>query len=121
MKQLIIGLLGVVVLVGVLLVSNYNSIQTQDEAVTASASEMLNQYKRRADLIPNLVKTVQASSDFERQVLQDVVNARAKVGQMNINVSDLSDPHCSPNSSRRRLNSAPRSPACWQYQNAIRI
>lgn len=75
MKQLIIGLLGVVVLVGVLLVSNYNSIQTQDEAVTASASEMLNQYKRRADLIPNLVKTVQASSDFERQVLQDVVNA----------------------------------------------
>lgn len=92
MKQLIIGLLGVVVLVGVLLVSNYNSIQTQDEAVTASASEMLNQYKRRADLIPNLVKTVQASSDFERQVLQDVVNAPAKVGQMNISVSDLSDP-----------------------------
>ncbi len=66
----------------------YNSIQQKDEAVTASWAEVLNQYKRRADLIPNLVKTVQGYAQHERQVLTDVTNARAKVGQIQVNAND---------------------------------
>ena len=66
----------------------YNSIQQKDEAVKAGWSEVLNQYKRRADLIPNLVKTVQGYADQEAKVLTDVTNARARVGQINVNADD---------------------------------
>ena len=66
----------------------YNSIQQKDEAVKAGWSEVLNQYKRRADLIPNLVKTVQGYADQEAKVLTDVTNARARVGQVNVNADD---------------------------------
>ena len=66
----------------------YNSIQQKDEAVKAGWSEVLNQYKRRADLIPNLVKTVQGYAQHERQVLTDVTNARARVGEINVNADD---------------------------------
>ena len=64
------------------------SIQQKDEAVKAGWSEVLNQYKRRADLIPNLVKTVQGYADQEARVLTDVTNARARVGQINVNADD---------------------------------
>ena len=60
----------------------YNTIQSQDEAVKASWSEVVNQYKRRADLIPNLVKTVQAFADQEKTVLLGVTEARARVGSI---------------------------------------
>lgn len=66
----------------------YNTIQQKDEAVKAGWSEVLNQYKRRADLIPNLVKTVQGYAQQERQVLTDVTNARSRVGQINVNADD---------------------------------
>jgi LemA protein len=66
----------------------YNAIQQKDEAVKAGWSEVLNQYKRRADLIPNLVKTVQGYAQQERQVLTDVTNARARVGQIQVNADD---------------------------------
>jgi len=66
----------------------YNSIQQKDEAVKAGWSEVLNQYKRRADLIPNLVKTVQGYANQEAKVLTDVTNARARVGQINVNADD---------------------------------
>jgi LemA protein len=66
----------------------YNSIQQKDEAVKAGWSEVLNQYQRRADLIPNLVKTVQGYAQHERQVLTDVTNARARVGQIQVNAED---------------------------------
>ena len=66
----------------------YNAIQQKDEAVQAGWSEVLNQYKRRADLIPNLVNTVQGYAQHESQVLTDVTNARAKVGQVNVNADD---------------------------------
>src|SRR3970040_2431296 len=58
----------------------YNTIQTQDEAVTAAWSEVVNQYQRRADLIPNLVNTVKGFAAQEEQVLLGVTNARARVG-----------------------------------------
>jgi LemA protein len=66
----------------------YNTIQQKDEAVNAGWSEVLNQYKRRADLIPNLVKTVQGYAQHEQQVLTDVTNARSRVGQVNVNAND---------------------------------
>ncbi|HEY0861436.1 MAG TPA: LemA family protein [Pseudoxanthomonas sp.] len=66
----------------------YNTIQQKDEAVKAGWSEVLNQYKRRADLIPNLVKTVQGYAQQERQVLTEVTNARARVGQIQVNADD---------------------------------
>ncbi len=66
----------------------YNTIQQKDEAVKAGWSEVLNQYKRRADLIPNLVKTVQGYANQEAKVLTDVTNARARVGQINVNADD---------------------------------
>ncbi len=66
----------------------YNAIQQKDEAVNAGWSEVVNQYKRRADLIPNLVNTVQGYAQQERQVLTEVTNARAKVGQIQVNADD---------------------------------
>jgi len=66
----------------------YNQIQQKDEAVNAGWSEVLNQYKRRADLIPNLVSTVKGYAAHESQVLTAVTEARAKVSQINVNASD---------------------------------
>ena len=66
----------------------YNAIQQKDEAVKAGWSEVINQYKRRADLIPNLVNTVQGYAQQERQVLTEVTNARSKVGQIQVNADD---------------------------------
>lgn len=63
----------------------YNEIQRQDEAVKASWSQVLNVYKRRADLIPNLVATVKGYAQQEQTVLLGVTEARAKVGQIQVN------------------------------------
>ncbi|HTD90621.1 MAG TPA: LemA family protein, partial [Burkholderiales bacterium] len=57
----------------------YNTLQTTDEQVKAAWSEVLNQYKRRADLIPNLVKTVEGFAAQEKDVLLGVTKARASV------------------------------------------
>jgi LemA protein len=66
----------------------YNQIQGKDEAVKAGWSEVLNQYKRRADLIPNLVNTVKGYASHEERVLTEVTEARAKVSQINVNAND---------------------------------
>jgi LemA protein len=66
----------------------YNQIQSKDEATKAAWSEVLNQYKRRADLIPNLVNTVKGYAAQEKEVLIRVTEARAKVGQINVNADD---------------------------------
>ncbi|MDP2832919.1 MAG: LemA family protein [Pseudomonadota bacterium] len=60
----------------------YNTLQTQDEAVKAGWSEVLNQYQRRADLVPNLVNTVKGYAAHEARVLTEVTAARARVGQV---------------------------------------
>ena len=70
----------------------YNSIQALDEDVKASWSEVQNQYQRRADLIPNLVSTVQGYAKHEKDTLQAVIEARSKATQTNIDASKLSDP-----------------------------
>jgi len=66
----------------------YNQIQQKDEAVKAGWSEVLNQYKRRADLIPNLVSTVKGYAAHEQQVLTQVTEARARVGQIDVDADD---------------------------------
>ena len=71
---------------------DYNNIQNQDEAVAASWSEVVNQYKRRSDLVPNLVNTVKGYASHEKDVLTQVTDARAKVGSVQINADQLSDP-----------------------------
>ena len=60
----------------------YNSLQTQDEQVKSAWSEVINQYQRRADLIPNLVNTVKGYAAQEQQVLLGVTQARSKVGSI---------------------------------------
>ena len=66
----------------------YNQIQQKDEAVKAGWSEVLNEYKRRSDLIPNLVNTVKGYAQQEKDVLLGVTEARAKVSQINVNADD---------------------------------
>lgn len=71
---------------------DYNGIQTQDEKVSASWSEVINQYKRRSDLVPNLVNTVKGYATHEKEVFTQVTEARAKVGSTQINADQLTDP-----------------------------
>ena len=92
MRIFSICLLVLVVIISTALIKSYNTIQKSDGAVIASASEMLNQYQRRTDLVPNLVNTVKGYSDYEQKVLQEVVEARASIGQIKINEQTLSDP-----------------------------
>lgn len=70
----------------------YNEVITRDEAVKAAWAEVQNQYQRRADLVPNLVKTVKGAANFEKETLQAVVEARAKVGQVKVDASTIDDP-----------------------------
>ena len=70
----------------------YNKLVTLEEGVSSAWSQVENQYQRRADLIPNLVKTVQGAADFEKSVLTEVTDARSRVGQVKLSAEDLSDP-----------------------------
>jgi LemA protein len=70
----------------------YNNLQSQDEGVKAAWSEVVNQYQRRADLIPNLVNTVKGYAAQEQKVLLGVTEARAKVGSMQVTPEVLNDP-----------------------------
>ena len=69
-----------------------NNIPTYDEQVKAAWSQVLNQYQRRADLVPNLVNTVKGFAAQEQQVLTEVVEARSKVAQMNLPGDVLTNP-----------------------------
>src|SRR5512139_1740679 len=70
----------------------YNTIQAQDEQIKAAWSEVINQYQRRADLIPNLVNTVKGYAQQEQDVLLGVTNARAKVGSIQATPELINDP-----------------------------
>ncbi|MBN9071623.1 MAG: LemA family protein [Rhizobiales bacterium] len=71
----------------------YNTIPTKEEEAKAAWSEVLNQYQRRADLIPNLVETVKGYAAHEKDVLEGVVEARAKATQVTVTPETLSDPN----------------------------
>ncbi len=70
----------------------YNQFQSLDEEAKANWSEVLNQYQRRADLVPNLVSTVKGYASHEEKVLTEVTEARAKVGSMQVTPELLNDP-----------------------------
>ncbi|TXI46194.1 MAG: LemA family protein [Methylophilus sp.] len=70
----------------------YNQFQSLDEETKANWSEVLNQYQRRADLVPNLVSTVKGYASHEEKVLTEVTAARAKVGSMQVTPELLNDP-----------------------------
>jgi LemA protein len=86
-----IRLVTLLMLVAILSGCGYNSIQSKDEGVKAAWSEVLNQYQRRADLVPNLVNTVKGYAAHEEEVFTKVTEARAQVGRINLTVDDLSD------------------------------
>lgn len=70
----------------------YNTLQAGDEQIKASWSEVINQYQRRADLVPNLVNTVKGYAAHESQVLTQVAEARARVGSVQATPEVLNDP-----------------------------
>ena len=70
----------------------YNDFQRLDEQVTGSWSEVLNQYQRRADLIPNIVSTVKGEANFEQETLTKVIEARAKATSIQVTPETLNNP-----------------------------
>ncbi len=100
MKKVFAAGCGVLVLVGLLVAAvavlwglgSYNRLVRLDEQVNASWSQVENVYQRRADLIPNLVNTVQGAADFERETLTAVIEARAKATSVQLTPGELSDP-----------------------------
>ncbi|MEX0346906.1 MAG: LemA family protein [Rhizobiaceae bacterium] len=85
------SMLLVLVLLPVLAGCGFNTIPTNEEKAKAAWSQVLNQYQRRADLIPNLVETVKAYAAHERETLEAVVNARSKATQVQISADGLTD------------------------------
>lgn len=85
--------LGVLFVVGFMayrfFVGNYNELVNLDETVKGAWAQVQNQYQRRADLIPNLVQTVQGAATFEKETLQSVIEARAQATQPQVNVESL--------------------------------
>jgi LemA protein len=95
MKGFLVGV-GVVFGIGLLLVlyymGTYNGFVSSQENVNSKWSQVQNDYQRRADLIPNLVSTVKGVANFEKETLTAVVEARAKVGTMQVNKDTLDHP-----------------------------
>mgnify|MGYP000884179011 CR=1 FL=1 len=87
-KSLLSMILAVVLLSG----CGYNQIQINDEQVNAAWSEVLNQYKRRADLIPNLVQVVQGYAGHEKDVLTRIAEARSNVAGIKVTPELVNDP-----------------------------
>ena len=90
MKKML--LIGALVLIALFVFGGINTIPRLDEKVKASWSQVENQYQRRADLIPNLVKTVKGYATHERTTLEGVIQARANATKVTINADSLSDP-----------------------------
>ena len=88
MRKLFLAFIAVLSLSG----CGYNDFQSLDEGVKAAWSEVLNNYQRRADLIPNLVATVQGAADFEKSTLTEITNARASVGAIKATAELVNDP-----------------------------
>ena len=92
MKRLPFILLGLAIILGAYGVVLYNSLQRADESVNAAWSEVVNQYQRRADLVPNLVATVKGYAAHEQATLAQVVEARSRASGVHISAEQLGDP-----------------------------
>lgn len=82
----------VTALVSALSGCGYNEVIARDEEVKAAFAEVQNQYKRRSDLIPNLVRVVRGAADFERETLSSVIEARSRATSMQVDPSIVDDP-----------------------------
>lgn len=82
-------IVGFVVVIALAFVGMFNGLVAQRETVTTAFSKVQTQYQRRADLIPNLVKTVQGAADFEKSTITEVTEARAKATSINIDPSKV--------------------------------
>jgi LemA protein len=90
----IVGLVVLALVVGAIAwaATGINAIPAKEENASAAWAQVLNQYQRRADLVPNLVATVKGAADFEKSTLEAVVQARAKVGTMQLPADLLTNP-----------------------------
>lgn len=86
------AVVAIAVVLGMMLMGRYNALVGQQEKVSAAWSEIDNQYKRRFDLVPQLVATVQGAADFEKSTLEAVTEARASVGRVQLPPGLPSDP-----------------------------
>ena len=91
MRQLLLKLMPIMLVLN-LTACGYNQFQTQDEEAKAAWAEVLNQYQRRADLVPNLVSVVKGYASHEKEVFTQVAEARSKVGSMQVTADVLTDP-----------------------------
>src|SRR5436190_12401635 len=82
---LVVILIFLVIICGLALMGSYNRLVALDQNVNKKWGDVQTVYQRRADLIPNLVNTVQGAANFEKSTLTEVTNARASVGQVKIN------------------------------------
>ncbi|PWD85678.1 LemA family protein [Ignatzschineria cameli] len=82
----------IIIILGFVGAGYYNSVQNLDEEQKAAAAEVINQYKRRADLITNLSNTVKGYAKHEEQIFTDIAKARASLNNMAISPADLEDP-----------------------------
>ena len=85
----LVVVLGVLLLLGMAGIGTYNHLVSLSQAVDAQWAQVENVYQRRADLVPNLVATVQGSANFEKSTLEAVTAARASVGKVQLNGSEL--------------------------------
>lgn len=92
MSKLVTIVLAAITLFIIFGVGVYNKIIGGDETVIASWSEVVNQYQRRADLIPNLIKTVEGAAANEKDILMSVVDARSKATSIEVNAETLNNP-----------------------------
>lgn len=91
MKQFLIIAVAIVIAGGMYCMHVYNKAVGLDEGTQAMWSQVLNQYERRADLIPNLVSTVKGYATHETDLLAEITAKRAEVGQIHVTIDDLSD------------------------------
>jgi LemA protein len=85
----LIIIVAVILLFGGCACSGYNGLVTQDENVKRTWNDVQAEYQKRSDLVPNLVNTVKGAANFEQQTLTNVIEARAKATQVQINANDL--------------------------------
>jgi LemA protein len=81
---------GILIVLGIFLITTYNSLVKKEEKVKLQWSEVQNAYQRRLDLIPNIVNVVKGVSDFEQTTLQKIAEARSKAASVNFSTGDIS-------------------------------
>ncbi len=91
----------IIIVIAGLSINSINNIPKSEAEVEASASQLLNQYKRRSELVPQLVEVVKGAANYEKTTLENVIKERAKVGTIKISAQDLKN---NPNLTKQFFN-----------------